>query len=71
MHYNIALEVEKTLIFIKEISTAGNGYEAGILEPVEDKDEIRFLISVGYGQGNGEGKTRPHPTPLTYLSGMQ
>jgi len=41
MHYNISLGVA--------IIQCGDGDGVGILEPVEDGDEVEFLILVGYG----------------------
>jgi len=49
MYYNVALEDEKNFYFLlKTIIQCGDGYGAGIPEPVGYMDEIQFLIPVGY-----------------------
>jgi len=52
MYYNITPETEKYFFFLlKTIMQCedGDGDEAGIPEPVENGDEIRFLNPVRYG----------------------
>jgi len=47
---NISIGVAKKLLFfIKKIIQCGNGDEAGVPEPVGDRDEVQFLIPVRYG----------------------
>jgi len=49
MHYNISRVAKKLLFDIKKIIQCRDGDGAGIPEPIEDGDEVQFIILVGYG----------------------
>ena len=50
IHYNITIEALKNSFFIKKkLIHCGDGDGVGIPEPIENEDEIQFLIPVKYG----------------------